>query len=220
MRTYLVPLRVVSHICNYLDHSTPHEGYEWLSTERTKVVAHIPGIIETRYKCTVTRTVNCLPLKMCNQCLTSHLGSHHRNIALMLSDRRNLTWRLTRYVEIWLLLQSKDMACGDYIPSFVYIDRHTRHASLCWMLVERWIFTALGYNVKENAVCVLSRNMTECQVMNHPEPCKLCGSSSLNDGHRMDFSARSVALFDCIEQEFFATLCMLERIAADHAGVQ
>ncbi len=56
--------------------------------------------------------------------------------------------------------------------------------------------------------------------MNHPGPCKLGGSYMLNDGRRMDFSVRSVALFDCIEQEFFATLCMLERIAADHAGVQ
>lgn len=220
MRTYLVSLWVVFHVCNYLDHSTPPEGYEWLSTGRAKVVAHLPGIIETRYTCKVTRTVNCLPLHMRNQCLTSHLGSHHRNIALMLSDRRNLTWRLTRYVEIWFFLQSKEMACRGHIPSFLYIDKHTRHTSLCWMLVERWIFIALGYSVKENAVCVLSRNMTECQVMNHPEPCKLCGSSSFTDGHRMDFSARSVALFDCIEQEFFATLCMLEKIAADHAGVE
>jgi hypothetical protein len=83
--------------------------YAWMGEggNRSQAMEYIPTVLSEKFNISITRFVNCLQLKSDRSKVPlGHLGSHPMNMALFLENPSNFVWRLTRYVELWLLFQT------------------------------------------------------------------------------------------------------------------
>ena len=123
-------------------------------------------------------------------------------------------WRLQRYAEIWVLLQSSMVLRGgagsdnDDTLHVAAACRQGKHRSVSWMLLESSIMEACGFKTSYQNSCWWAQAKSRCQSRSWPGRCENCGSVMRSD-YVMPFPEVQEAVVD----EFFHTVLLLETLA-------
>ena len=195
------------HVCY------PGKGYEWLQRGSREAIDYMPAAIGELEGIQVGRFVDCRPLRSEHSLRPrGHLGFCQRNIGLMLGNAQNRRWRVQRYVELWVLLQSTVMVndggndmLRDGMLHVVMRCRQGKHRSVVWMLVECRIFQACGIDCEYVNTCKWMQLKEHCQAGRYPGACSECGCVRNDQEHYPD-----KALAQAIINEFFETVLILE----------
>ena len=193
-----------------LHENFPDGGYRWMQCGDAQAIEYVPIVLQERYNMTVGRFVNCLPLKSDKRRIPrGHLGFHPTTLGLMLGDARNRYWRVERYVELWLMLQSTIMTGGDDDTVHVVdMCRQGKHRSVAWMVIEAIILKAFSMFIWYNNTCRWTQEKERCQRISFPAGCRYCGNTCRNE-----VPVPGDDICKTVLNEFFEVVLILESIA-------
>ena len=218
--------RVVMTVGNYKNHvmmytvgyqslheNFPNGGYKWMQRGNAEAIQYVPIAMQEKYNMVVGRFVDCLPLKSDKRRIPrGHLGFHPANLGLILGDGRNRAWRVERYVELWLMLQSTIMTFGhDDTVHVVDMCRQGKHRSVAWMVMEAIIFKAFRMFIWYENTCKWTQEMERCQRQAFPFGCEWCGNSSRNRRNEVPVPGDDIC--KAVLNEFFEVVLILENMA-------
>ena len=133
--------------------------YAWMGEEgnRSQAMDYIPTVLSEKFNMSLTRFVNCLQLKSDKSKVPyGHLGSHPMNMALFLENPRNFVWRLTRYVELWLLFQTNfRYKSGHVVLMEALSPDHCIHMHILLYYYLNYIMILLYYYIVVLSYCCI-----------------------------------------------------------------
>lgn len=103
-----------------------------------------------------------------------HLGTHKDNLMAFLHPTWFQDWRIQRYIELYILLQTDEMlaeekfdsggqSIGMKPPSWLTVCKEGKHRSYGWQWVESCILSLLGIPYTIVAVCRYAQTQIYCQ---------------------------------------------------------
>jgi len=203
--------QAVLYTCGYesLHKCFPRAGYRWLERGHPAARRYVPVALQERYSMQVGRFVDCMDLTSdTRRRPRGHLGFHPMNLGLMLGGRNNRRWRIQRYVELWLLLQSTIMTQGEgEAIHVVMMCRQGKHRSAAWMAIESMILQACGFRAWYENVCRWVQEKERCQYDNDPNGCEHCGNARKGEVPTPGDDIAQAAI-----NEFFETVLLLESL--------
>ena len=103
-----------------------------------------------------------------------HLGTHKDNLLAFLHPTWHQDWRIQRYIELYLFLQTEGMlaeekfdsdgeAIGTKPPSWLTVCKEGKHRSYGWKWVQSCILSMLGIEYTVVSVCRYAQTQIYCQ---------------------------------------------------------